>query len=33
MTTALKARLAELRDAPAIAQIYNQGIEDRLATL
>jgi L-amino acid N-acyltransferase YncA len=28
----LKARLAELRDAPAIAEIYNQGIEDRTAT-
>jgi phosphinothricin acetyltransferase len=28
----LKARLAELRDAPAIAEIYNQGIEDRMAT-
>src|SRR5712692_6713031 len=32
MNTALKARLAELRDAPAIAQIYNRGIEDRTAT-
>jgi phosphinothricin acetyltransferase len=30
--TSLKARLAELRDAPAIAEIYNQGIEDRTAT-
>jgi phosphinothricin acetyltransferase len=30
--TNLKARLAELRDAPAIAEIYNQGIEDRTAT-
>jgi L-amino acid N-acyltransferase YncA len=28
----LGARPAELRDAPAIAEIYNQGIEDRLAT-
>jgi phosphinothricin acetyltransferase len=28
----LKARPAELRDASAIADIYNQGIEDRLAT-
>jgi phosphinothricin acetyltransferase len=28
----LKARLAEFRDAPAIAEIYNQGIEDRTAT-
>jgi phosphinothricin acetyltransferase len=28
----LKARPAELRDAAAIAEIYNQGIEDRLAT-
>ena len=28
----LKARLAELRDAPVIAEIYNQGIEDRTAT-
>jgi len=28
----LKARLAELRDAVAIAEIYNQGIEDRTAT-
>jgi L-amino acid N-acyltransferase YncA len=32
VTTSLKARLAELRDAPAIAEIYNQGIEDRTAT-
>jgi len=32
MNTALKARLAELRDALAIAQIYNRGIEDRTAT-
>jgi phosphinothricin acetyltransferase len=29
---ALKARLAEARDAGAIADIYNQGIEDRTAT-
>jgi phosphinothricin acetyltransferase len=28
----LKARLAEARDAGAIAEIYNQGIEDRAAT-
>jgi L-amino acid N-acyltransferase YncA len=28
----LKVRLAELRDAPAITEIYNQGIEDRTAT-
>jgi L-amino acid N-acyltransferase YncA len=28
----LKARLAEPRDATAIAEIYNQGIEDRIAT-
>jgi L-amino acid N-acyltransferase YncA len=26
------ARLAEARDAPAIARIYNEGIQDRLAT-
>ncbi|HEX9095039.1 MAG TPA: arsinothricin resistance N-acetyltransferase ArsN1 family A [Candidatus Dormibacteraeota bacterium] len=32
MTTTPKARLATLGDAPAIAQIYNQGIEDRTAT-
>jgi len=32
LVTSLKARLAELRDAPAIAEIYNQGIEDRTAT-
>lgn len=32
MATGLKARLAQLRDAPAIAEIYNQGIEDRVAT-
>ena len=32
MATSLKARLAELRDASAIAEIYNQGIEDRTAT-
>lgn len=29
---ALRARPAEPRDAPAIAEIYNQGIEDRIAT-
>jgi len=28
----LKARPAELRDASAIAEIYNQGIKDRVAT-
>jgi L-amino acid N-acyltransferase YncA len=28
----LKARPAELRDAAAIAQIYNQGIDERIAT-
>src|SRR5207302_10819397 len=28
----LKARPAELRDAAAIAEIYNQGIDDRIAT-
>ncbi|MEA2636156.1 MAG: hypothetical protein QOH92_2923 [Chloroflexota bacterium] len=32
MTQEPKTRLAELRDAHAIAQIYNQGIEDRTAT-
>ena len=32
MLAELKARLAELRDAVAIAEIYNQGIEDRTAT-
>ena len=32
MATSLKARLAHVRDAPAIAEIYNQGIEDRTAT-
>lgn len=32
MTAVLSARPAELRDATAIAEIYNQGIEDRLAT-
>jgi L-amino acid N-acyltransferase YncA len=32
VATSLKARLAELRDAPAIAEIYNQGLEDRTAT-
>lgn len=29
---ALQTRLATLADAPAIAAIYNQGIEDRIAT-
>jgi phosphinothricin acetyltransferase len=32
VTPILKARPAELRDAAAIAAIYNQGIADRLAT-
>jgi phosphinothricin acetyltransferase len=32
LATSLTARPAELRDAPAIAEIYNQGIEDRTAT-
>jgi L-amino acid N-acyltransferase YncA len=32
VTTSLKARPAELEDAPAIAAIYNHGIEDRIAT-
>jgi phosphinothricin acetyltransferase len=32
LATSLTARPAELRDAPAIAEIYNQGIEDRVAT-
>jgi phosphinothricin acetyltransferase len=32
MAMAQRARLADLRDAPAIAEIYNQGIEDRTAT-
>jgi phosphinothricin acetyltransferase len=32
VTGALKARPAELRDAAAMAAIYNQGIEDRVAT-
>jgi phosphinothricin acetyltransferase len=32
LAIALKARLADARDAPAIAEIYNQGIEDRQAT-
>jgi phosphinothricin acetyltransferase len=32
LTTPLRARLAEPRDAGAIAEIYNQGIEDRVAT-
>lgn len=26
-------RVADVRDIPAITQIYNQGIEDRVATL
>jgi L-amino acid N-acyltransferase YncA len=32
VATSMKARLAELRDAPAITEIYNEGIEDRTAT-
>ena len=32
MAAELKTRLAELRDASAIAGIYNEGIADRLAT-
>ncbi len=32
MAEVLKARPADARDAAAIAQIYNQGIEDRIAT-
>jgi L-amino acid N-acyltransferase YncA len=32
VTTILKARPAKLRDAPALAEIHNQGIEDRTAT-
>jgi L-amino acid N-acyltransferase YncA len=32
MATSLKARPAELTDAGDIAEIYNQGIEDRTAT-
>jgi L-amino acid N-acyltransferase YncA len=32
VTTSLRARPAELEDAPAIAAIYSQGIEDRIAT-
>jgi phosphinothricin acetyltransferase len=32
LAIALKARLADARDAPAIAEIYNEGIEDRQAT-
>jgi phosphinothricin acetyltransferase len=32
LVASLKARLAELRDAAAITEIYNQGIEDRTAT-
>jgi len=30
--TGMTARLATLEDAPAIARIYNEGIEDRIAT-
>lgn len=32
MTTALRARPARIEDAAQIARIYNQGIEDRIAT-
>lgn len=32
MTASLSARLATPQDAPAIARIYNQGIDGRLAT-
>jgi phosphinothricin acetyltransferase len=32
MTDALSARPARLEDAPAITDIYNQGIEDRVGT-
>jgi phosphinothricin acetyltransferase len=32
LATSLTARPAELHDAAAIAEIYNQGIEDRVAT-
>ena len=32
MAEVLKARPAEVRDAAAMARIYNQGIEDRIAT-
>lgn len=32
MTAGLRVRPAELRDAPAITHIYNQGIEDRVGT-
>jgi L-amino acid N-acyltransferase YncA len=32
LTAPLSAHPAELGDAPAIAEIYNQGIEDRVAT-
>lgn len=32
MTAALSFRAATLSDAPAMAEIYNQGIEDRVAT-
>jgi L-amino acid N-acyltransferase YncA len=30
--TAMRARMASVSDAPAIARIYNEGIEDRIAT-
>jgi L-amino acid N-acyltransferase YncA len=32
LATVLRARPAQTRDAAAIAEIYNQGIEDRIAT-
>ena len=32
VSAGLRARPAELRDAPAITHIYNQGIEDRVGT-
>jgi phosphinothricin acetyltransferase len=32
MVTGIRARSAAVSDAPAIAAIYNQGIEDRIAT-
>ncbi len=32
MAASLRARPAEPRDAPVIAEIYNEGIEDRVAT-
>jgi L-amino acid N-acyltransferase YncA len=32
LATVLRARPAQARDAAAIAEIYNQGIEDRIAT-